>query len=211
MVTDHLLHRERTQELLAAQPGLKVIWSGASLHEFVLWARTGRRAPDLLLADVPVDQGPAGAAERVGALIRSGIPVLVRIARASPSMAQPFLRAGASGVVDKHESEEGVVAAVWTALARHHRRLHALAEDDEPVIPRPRLSDQEGRALVLYASGMTLAAVADALGVQRDTAKKYLGRVKSKYGAVGRPVHSKLDLHRVARADGYLDQDLPPS
>jgi len=57
---------------------------------------------------------------------------------------------------------------------------------------------------VLYASGLTLGAVSDALGVKPDTAKTYLARVKTKYAAVGRPVRSKVDLSNAARDDGFL-------
>lgn len=70
---------------------------------------------------------------------------------------------------------------------------------------RPKLSIQEERALVLYASGLTLDAVAESIGVKPDTAKQYLERVKKKYAAVGRPARTKVDLSRVALADGYLD------
>jgi len=58
----------------------------------------------------------------------------------------------------------------------------------------------------LYASGLTLEAVASAIGVQPGTAKKYLERVKDKYAEAGRPVRTKIDLNRAAVRDGYLDE-----
>jgi DNA-binding CsgD family transcriptional regulator len=66
------------------------------------------------------------------------------------------------------------------------------------------LSDQEERALILYASDLKLEAVARELGVKPMTAKKYLDRVRAKYVALGRDVHTKTELYKAAVADGRV-------
>lgn len=210
IVEDHLLQRKRTEELVAAQPGLRVVWSGETLADLTGWldgVPEGRR-PHLLVLDLMVERGPSADPDAVRALTRSGIKVLVLSAMASPELVRRILRAGIGGIAGKRDSEEDIVAAMWTVLGRGQWLTPELASVIAGDTERPRLSDQEERALVLYASGLTLDAVASALGVKKDTAKKYLSRVKAKYAAAGRPASTKIDLNTVAQQDGYLD---PPS
>lgn len=208
IVEDHLLQRRRSEELVEAQSGLKVVWSGETLPEFRNWLAetSGERRPQLLILDLLVDRGDAVNVEHVRELVRSGLRVLVVSALTSPDLVRQVLRAGVAGVVSKRDSEEDVVAAIWTVLGRGQWLTPELTSVIAGESGRPALSDQEQRALVLYASGLTLDAVADALGVQRDTAKKYLSRVKAKYAAAGREVRTKIDLNRAAQIDGLLDR-----
>lgn len=207
LVEDHVLQRQRTQELLTQQSGLQVVASCATLPEFVQWLRHAPRHqhPHLLVLDLSVDRGPSIDPGSVRRLVDAGLQVLVLSALASPPLVREVLRSGVSGVVGKRDSERDVVAAVWEVLRGGEWITSELAAVIAGDAERPVLSDQEERALVLYASGLTLGAVAGALGVKQDTAKTYLSRVKAKYAAVGRPVRTKLDIGRVAREDGYLD------
>ncbi|AIY19662.2 DNA-binding response regulator [Pimelobacter simplex] len=210
IVEDHMLQRKRTEELVAAQPGLRVIWSGETLTDFTAWVADvpEPQRPHLLVLDLMVERGPSADPVMVREVTRSGIKVLVLSAMASPELVRKVLRAGIGGIAGKRDSEEDIVAAIWTVLGRGQWLTPELASVIAGDADRPRLSDQEERALVLYASGLTLDAVASALGVKKDTAKKYLSRVKAKYATAGRPVSTKLELNTVAQQDGYLD---PPS
>jgi DNA-binding NarL/FixJ family response regulator len=210
LVEDHLLQRRRAEDLVGAQSGLDVVWSGETLPDLLTWLETvgdGRR-PHLVLLDLMVDRGPSVDPEQVRRVVRSGIRVLVLSAMSSPDLVRKVMRAGVAGVVGKRDPEEDVVAAIWTVLGHGHWTSPELARILAAGSDRPQLSDQEERALVLYASGSTMEAVAEALGVRKDTAKKYLSRVKAKYAAAGRPARTKLDLNHLALQDGYLD---PPS
>ena len=51
---------------------------------------------------------------------------------------------------------------------------------------------------------LKLEAVARELGVKPMTAKKYLDRVRAKYVALGRDVHTKTELYKAAVADGRV-------
>ncbi|MBU2695653.1 hypothetical protein CCO04_11200 [Pimelobacter sp. 30-1] len=210
LVEDHMLQRKRTEELVAAQPGLRVVWSGETLRDFTAWLDTvpEPRRPQLLILDLMVERGASADPAVVRELTRSGLKVLVLSAMASPELVRKILRAGIGGIAGKRDSEEDIVAAIWTVLGRGQWLTPELASVIAGDAERPQLSDQEERALVLYASGLTLEAVAAALGVKKDTAKKYLSRVKAKYATAGRPVGTKLELNTVAQQDGYLD---PPS
>lgn len=207
VVEDHLLQRQRTVELIEAQPAFSIVHSSEDLPTFVEWLgrADASEMPQLLILDLVVERGVNADPAIVRRLIDAGLHILVLSAMASPPLVREMLRAGVAGVVGKRDSEEDIVAAVWTVLGRRDwmtPELAAVIAGDES---RPSLSAQEERALVLYASGLTLVEVAEALGVKRDTAKTYLDRVKAKYNEVGRPARSKVDLSRIALADGYLE------
>ncbi|MFS3126770.1 hypothetical protein ACLM5J_00035 [Nocardioides sp. Bht2] len=208
IVEDHLLQRRRTEELVASQAQLKLVWSGESLPAFVDWLSKSPRAnhPHLLVLDLQVDRGDAADPEVVRRLVDAGLRVLVLSAMASPSLVRDVLRAGVGGMVGKRDKEDDIVSAIWAVLGRSTWITPELASVMAGDPDRPALSDQEERALVLYASGLTLDAVAEALGVRKDTAKKYLGRVKAKYAAAGRPVRTKVELNEAARQDGFLNR-----
>ena len=207
VVEDHLLQRKRTEELVAAQPGLRTVWSGETLPDFLGWmeGRESQDRPHLLLLDLMVERGASATSEQVQRVVDAGIRVLVISALASPALLRRVIRVGIGGVVGKRDSEADIVAAMWTALGQGSWMTPELASVIAGDHSRPALSDQEERALILYASGLTLEAVADAMKIKPDTAKKYLNRVKLKYADAGRPVSTKIDLNEVARQDGLLD------
>lgn len=207
IVEDHLLQRIQTVAILSSQPGLQVVFEDETLPRFLQWLETASASerPHLLVLDLLVERGPNVEPDQVRRLVKSGMVVLVFSALSSPPLVRRVLRAGAAGVVGKRDAAADLVGAVWTVLGRGRWMSRELDAIVAPESSRPNLSDQEERALVLYASGSTLDEVAENLGVRRDTAKTYLNRVKAKYAASGRPVRSKVDLARVAMADGYLD------
>lgn len=207
VVEDHLLQRKRTEELVASQPGLQMVWSGETLPAFLAWVTDARAEvrPQLLLLDLMVERGPSATPEQIETVIQAGIRVLVISALASPALIRRVIRAGVGGVVGKRDSEADIVTAIWTTLGQGHWMTPELASVIAGDDARPALSEQEERALVLYASGLTLDGVAGAMDIKADTAKKYLSRVKLKYAAAGRPVNTKLELNEAARLDGFLD------
>lgn len=188
------------------QPGLTLVWSGETLPRLRDWLARAPRVhhPHLVVLDLQVDRGLAVEPDDVGALVDGGIRVLVVSALASPDLVRRVLRQGVGGVVGKRDPESSLVAAIDAVLAGEAWVTPELASVIAGDPDRPALSDQEERALVLYASGLTMEAVAQTLNVRPDTAKKYIGRVKAKYASRGVPVRTKLDLHTVARRDGYL-------
>jgi DNA-binding NarL/FixJ family response regulator len=77
------------------------------------------------------------------------------------------------------------------------------------MISRPAssvtLSEQEQKALVLYASGLKLESVARRMNVAPSTVKSYLDRVRDKYREAGIEARTKTSLYKVARDEGLLN------
>lgn len=209
IVEDHLLQRRRTEELLGSQDGLSVVFSCETVPQLMAWLSTTapRTRPHLVTLDLMVERGPHATPEHVRALTRAGIRVVVLSAMASPALVREILQAGVHSVVGKRDREEDIIAAVWAVLGREQWITPELASVIAGDPSRPALSNQEERVMVLYASGLTLDAVAEAVGVQPGTAKKYLERVKDKYAAADRLTRTKVDLRREAIRDGLLDDN----
>lgn len=207
IVEDHALQRERTEELLHERAGLVVVARCENLPQFIAWLDRARpdQVPHLLVLDLSVDRGPSVDPEDVAHLVRSGMRVLVLSAMASPALVRQVLRAGVSGFVGKRDPGTDLVRAAQQVLGGAEWVTPELAGVIAGDPARPALSEQEERALILYASGLTLDSVAERIGVRRDTAKGYLDNVKRKYAAKGRSVRTKTDLYRAAVTDGYLD------
>src|SRR5690606_3624216 len=138
-------------------------------------------APHLLVLDLVVDRGEDADPQVVSTLVRREIRVLVLSAMASPPLVREILRAGVHGIAGKRDTEADIVAAVWTILGGRDWITADLAAVIATDDRRPKLSGQEERALVFYASGLSLEAVAEAIGVSTHTARTYLKRIKAKY------------------------------
>lgn len=173
--------------------------------------------PQLLAADaypvdvvlLDLDLGDAlPAAVKIATLRMSGVATVVVGTRADPAMVRECISAGALGFVPKCEDATVLLDAVRTA-ARGETYLSAtvaaaLLADDGRADAAPKLSEQERRVLVLYASGLPMKSVARRLDVGYETAKSYLGRVRDKYALCGREARSKIDLRRRAVEDGLI-------
>ena len=94
------------------------------------------------------------------------------------------------------------------------RSLHELqqavtpARDLWPGI-ESRLAPRQREVLVAYVAGSDLLpTVARELGMDRETLKTHLRRIRAKYAEVGRPAPTRRDLYVRAVEDGLL---APPS
>lgn len=200
VVDDHALVREGLVSTCEAHPGVTVVYAGDRLDEL----STLSPAPHMVLLDLDLNGRTVTAAE-AEALIGRGMDVIVVSALGSADTVRAMLEAGISGYVSKRDTTVALHQAIdavleggtWTSpdLAA------ILALDPE----RPELSEQETRALILYASGLKLQSVARQLGVKPTTAKEYIERVRAKYAAAGRPAPTKVHLHALAQEDGLLE------
>jgi len=188
--------------LAAAGDGIRVTSTAATVD--ALLAGPGRHARVVLL---DLDLGDGTTVERNVAAIRAAGPaVLVLSASDRPLAVRAAMRAGALGYVLKSEPADRIRAAITEVAAGRDwispGLAYILATDDAP--DRPALSEQERRALVLYATGLPLKSVARRMGLSEETAKGYLQRVRAKYAKAGRAASTKIELYHRAVEDGHI-------
>jgi DNA-binding NarL/FixJ family response regulator len=121
-------------------------------------------------------------------------PVLVlNNPRAAPSMV--YLRAGASGVIDKSESGERLVQVVQAVTSGAY--VCADGGDHPPVVEQTlahcHLSVREEQVLGQISRGLTHGQIATRLGISPHTVDTYVKRIRAKIGA-----GNKAELTRAA-------------
>jgi two-component system nitrate/nitrite response regulator NarL len=187
-------------------PGIRVTATAASVPG--LLAGAGRTA-DVVLLDLDLGDGST-VSGNVTAIRAAGPAVLVLSASDRPESVRAAMRAGALGYALKSEQASQVRAAIRQVAAGGDwispRLAYILATDE--AADRPTLSNQERRALQLYATGLPMKSVARKMGIGEETVKQYLGRVRQKYASAGRASPTKMDLYYRAVEDGHLQ---PPS
>ncbi len=164
---------------------------------------------DLVLLDIDLGTGRP-ASEVTEQLVGSGSNVLLVSALADATLIRPAIAAGALGYVPKRVDTGVLSEAVHAALAGEVYVSPDLAAVMMATVSRPELSPQELTALRLYASGLTLEAVARRMNVTPHTAREYLARVRRKYAGVGREVRTKTDMYAAALHDGILSDENAP-
>jgi len=188
--------------VMAAEGGLRVIGTAATVD--ALLAGPGRHA-DVVLLDLDLDDGTT-VERNVAAILAAGPAVLVLSASDKPLAVRAAMRAGALGYALKNEPTSQIQAAIREVAAGRDwisaRLAYIFATDD--AADRPALSQQETRALQLYATGMPMKSVARKMTISDETVKQYLRRVREKYARAGRAAPTKLQLYYRAVEDGHL-------
>ncbi len=160
---------------------------------------------DLVLLDLQLRE-PVSIEARVRTCRAAGAKVIVLSGVETSEARDRALAAGAEEFLSKSLPMREVIQVARTVTGLDsadgvvHRR-----QGSTFVLTRPRLSPAEQEALLLYVSGLSTAEVAGRMGVQYETAKTYLRRVREKYARAGRPAGKKAELVRRAVEDGLLD------
>jgi DNA-binding NarL/FixJ family response regulator len=181
---------------------IRVVGTAATVD--ALLAGPGRHA-DVVLLDLDLADGTT-VEHNVAAILAAGPAVLVLSASDRPVEVRAAMRAGALGYALKNEQADLIQAAIREVAAGRDwisaRLAYIFATDD--AADRPVLSQQERRALQLYATGMPMKSVARRMTISDETAKQYLGRVREKYARAGRAAPTKLELYHRAVEDGHI-------
>lgn len=180
----------------------KIVYKGSD----VLAAVAAHRDTSATIAIVDLDLGDGRAPADVISLLKAlEIPVLVVSALAEPSTVQAVMIAGADGFVSKRAQTSELLDAVESILRGDSFVSPELAG---ALLARRSqnisLSEQEQRALVLYASGLKLDAVARRMDIAPSTAKSYIDRVREKYRDAGLEARTKTGLYKAARDSGLI-------
>jgi DNA-binding NarL/FixJ family response regulator len=183
-------------DLLVCSPifllGLVQTLDGAGIT--IVAARTSVDQEPSWLADVVVidvdalhpGDGPAQVAEAAA----TSTPVLV-LDNAHATEGSAYLRAGASGVVNKRESGADLVRAVRAVTSGASVATRADTTGHQ-------LSDREDQVLRQIARGLTHGQIATRLGISPHTVDTYVKRIRAKLG-----VGNKAELTRAALLGGH--------
>jgi DNA-binding NarL/FixJ family response regulator len=202
-VDDHPIILDSVARWVGAGEGdIRVVATAATVD--ALLAGPGRHAGVVLL-DLELGDGTT-AAGNVTAIVAAGPAVLVLSASEQPLVVRSAIQAGARGYALKNEPADQIRSAIREVAAGGDwispRLAYILAIDND--IDRPTLSQQERRALQLYATGLPMKSVAKLMAISEETVKQYLGRVRQKYSIAGRAAPTKVELYHRAVEDGHL-------
>ncbi|MCP4892196.1 MAG: response regulator transcription factor [Actinomycetales bacterium] len=204
VIDDHELVRQGLASLLAgtvvAGRQVEVVYAGGSVQAGV------DARPDIGLLDVDLGPGSAPVDEAVGQLLEAGSRVLMISAYDDARSIKAGLGAGALGFVPKRVSLDALVEALSTVYTNELYLSVDLASILAAAVDTPDLSRRESEALKLYASGLSMSAVARRLEISPHTAKEYLDRVRAKYAALGREARTRTELYAAAQSDGLLEE-----
>lgn len=179
-----------------------VCFSGSTVREGI---EAGLRFPGaIVVLGTRRDDPPGQEIEAITAFAMNNISVIVLVDNPSIPSYEAALLAGAKGYVDKEASPAEFIGALKMLSAGHACPPAARVYRDNRVDAQVHLSEQERRALVLYASGLTLDMVARRMNIAPNTVKHYLDRVRDKYSSIGVRARTKLELHALARTEGLL-------
>ena len=201
LVDDHELVREGLVALLEGDSslGIQIVYSGKDVGEAV------RAHADVALLDIDLGPGSAPVGESVAAFVSTGVRVLLISAFDDAVSVRSALKEGALGFVPKRVAMDVLREALASAAQGDLYLSVDLAAILSSATERPDLSPRELTALQLYASGLTLTAVANSMAISPHTVKEYLDRVRTKYANVGRSARTRTELYAAASRDGLLE------
>ena len=179
-----------------------IVYAGDSINDAA--AAIEAQGADLVVLDLDLNDGRSPVAN-VAAIADLGVPLIVVSALGDPATIRACLAAGVLGYVSKQARPEEVLQALQSALRGEQVMSPEVAsallhQADDQL----NLSEQERRAMVLYASGLKMESVARRMNVSRTTAEEYIKRVRAKARKAGTPLPTKTDMYRMAQRAGML-------
>jgi len=201
VIDDHELVREGLVALLThnGQPHVQVTYSGEDVAHAI------DSGPQVALLDVDLGPGKHPVASNVSQFVEAAIAVLLISSNEDSVSLRAGLNAGALGFVPKRVSYQTLGEALESVSQGEIFLSVDLAAILASAPEKPDLSPRELDALRLYASGLTLSAVARRMEISPHTAKEYLDRVRAKYGHLGREARTRTELYVAAQGDGLLE------
>ena len=203
VLEDHPLVRDAMVSLLVPHlEDVEIVYAGGSIAEATVAIE--QVGADLVILDLDLNDGRSPVSN-VAAIADLEVPVIVVSALGDPATIRACLSAGVVGYVSKQAKPEEVLDALRAALRGEQTMSPEVAS---ALLSQPddqlSLSEQERRAMVLYASGLKMESVARRMNVSRTTAEEYIKRVRAKARRAGTPVPTKTDMYRMAQRAGML-------
>jgi two-component system invasion response regulator UvrY len=187
LVDDHAVVRQGLEQILGGAIAGAVFGHAASGEEAVRKAESAEW--DLVILDISLPGKSGLDVLKELRRARPTLPVLVLSMHPEEQFGMRVLRAGAAGYVAKRTAVADLVAAVRNVVAGRRYVSSGLAERLAGEIglapgraPHELLSDREFQVFQLLASGKTVTASAEALGLSVPTVSTYRTRILEKMG-----------------------------
>lgn len=204
LLEDHPLYREGLRSLIQnAFPSVAFDYIGA---DFLAAKDTVEKQPlDLAIVDLHLGDNRTPS-EIVSLFTSKGIRVLVISALNNFESVKSAFSMGASGFISKESSNDEMIRAITAVINGKGWISPTLSVAlNKSTSPTEDLSPQEKKAVILYASGLKLEAVARRMAVAPSTAKQYIDRAKQKFKAAGFSVRTKTEMYKYLRNEGLID------
>lgn len=204
IIDDHPVVIEGVKAWLTPEPRVQVVATGDDIDTLVLG--------DLPQVDVVLlDLNLHGrlVIEDVARLAAEGHRVIVYSQFTDQDVVHSAFSAGAREFVAKEEGPAHLINAVLAVAADEPYVTPTVAGvivgDQRPN--RPKLSERERTALLLWFQSMSKAAVAQRMNISPHTVDMFIRRARVKYAQAGRPAHTKADLLVRAIEDDLVRPD----
>ena len=200
IVDDHPLVRLGIRLQLSTQAGLHVCGEAESTAEAMLLA--AQHQPDLMIVDISLKDGHGMDLVKQVKARHPSVKMLVFSGFEESLYGERYLRAGASGYLNKQESNKELLKAIRMVLDGHRyvseelaRRLisQALGAPVEAKEPIEQLSDRELQVFRMIGQGLASGAIAGRLHLSTHTIDTHRENIKRKIGA-----RDGADLMRMA-------------
>ncbi|MCU1440049.1 MAG: DNA-binding response regulator [Rhodoglobus sp.] len=201
VLDDHLLVAEGLASVLASDD-VEVAVTASAWADLVA---NPAMPVDVAVLDLHLNDGIL-ISTKVRALNTMGTAAVVISRHADAASVNSALAAGALAFVAKADSTAELTRAIRAAaageiyVADHHASVVATSS----ATPDPGLGRQEERALVLYASGLSIREVAADMNTTEETVKSYIKRGRRKYRDVGVDIGTRILLRKHAVREGWL-------
>ena len=199
VVDDHPSIVAGLRAILGDQPDLEFTAGAATVSELL----TVTRDLDLVVLDLRLEDGSSPQIN-VDCLAELDIPAVAYTSGDEPYLVRLAASAGVKAVLRKNVDDDVLLAAIRAVLSGEETPTvdwaAAIDADDDFVDLPPQLR----RVLELYAAGESTAGVAKSMNLSPDTVSDYVGRIRTKYAAVGRPAPTRQHLMFRAIEDGWL-------
>lgn len=205
-VDDHPVMLRGLQAAATALSGrVSFVATAGTVGELLADLRRAGCPADVVLLDLQLRDG-SRPRDNVRLLREAGTRVLVYTEGDRRTWVADALRAGALGVVLKSQEVGELLGAIELVHAGQpvlSAEMAAVLQRDAAL--RPQLAPREQETLRHVAEGLADKQIATVMGIAEDTVKEYLKRIRAKYADLGRPAGSRVELHRRAVEDGYVE------
>ncbi len=202
IVDDHPLVRQGLAMNISTNPDFEVCGEAATVSEAMELLRD--RKPDLMVVDISLKEGNGIELIKDVRSRFTRLPILVVSGFKESLYGERALKAGASGYLNKQESQAKLIEALRVVLKGGRYMSPELAEtiinaglsgraESDSIVSR--LSERELEIFRMIGSGMTSGAIANALFLSRHTIDTHRENIKRKVNAKNAGELSLMAVH----------------